>query len=736
MFEKVSPAELARSLSTGVLLYILEVIIILSFGALIFSGPLASIAPYGLGLLLVGDAVLCLFVARFSSFPGSIAIAQDAPSAIVAATAAALGAALSPGASSEQLFAAVAVMIAGATLATGVFFLLLGYFRLGGLVRFLPYPVVGGFLAGTGWLLFTGALGVMLEPASIATLLRSENALRWLPGVLLGLVLLVGTARSRSPLVLPGIFFGGVAAFYLAARLAGASPAELSAGGWLMGPFPSGGLWRFPFAPAVLQQVDWPALGAHLGQLVALPVVSVLALLLNATGLELMARRDLDLNRELIVTGGGNLLAGLAGGIAGYHAVSLSGLNLAASGGKRLPALVTALLLILTMLAGAALLAYLPRVALGGLLAFLGLALLHEWVIRARRRLPRTEFAVLLLILAVIAFEGFLTGVLAGLLISVVLFVLSYSRVSVVKHELSGRDFRSRVTRTPAELSALEALGDSIYILNLQGFIFFGTAHGLFELARERARRISGASVRYVLLGFERVSGLDSTGLLSFRKLQLLAQDQGFVLVLAGLSPDLQAQFVRGGLADSESGLQFFPDLDLALEWCENGLLEKADGREAWQAESPSLAVDALTAALLAFYSHEQPVRRLLAAMRCRSLAPGEYLFRQGEPSDSLALVAGGQVTARLENPGRAVVRLETMGSGRAVGEVGFYLDLPRSAAVVADSDSTVYLLERHELERLETEDPEAANAFHRIIIHLLGERVRHLTRAVEALQV
>lgn len=719
----------------------LEVIIILSFTALIFSGPLAGEAPYGLGLLLAGNALLCACISLLSSFPGTIAITQDAPSAILALAAISVAAALPAGTLPSAQFATLVVMISGATLVTGLFFLLLGYFHLGDLVRYLPYPVVGGFLAGTGWLLLTGAYGVMAGPTGLVNLFHPANLLRWLPGLLLGLALLFGTEHFHSPLALPGIFIAGVALFYLVAVLVGASPAQLSVDGWLMGPFPSGSLWHFPLNLQTFNQVNWTALGSNLAKLAPIPLVSVIALLLNATGLELAARKEFDINRELLVAGAANLLSSLVGGMAGYHTISLSNLNLRATGGKRLPGLVNALLLSLTIFASSSLLAYLPRVALGGLIAFLGLSLLNEWGIQARSRLSMIDFVILLLVLAVIALEGFLVGVLLGLVISVILFVVSYSRVSVVRHVLSGRDFHSRVNRGPFQAAMLEELGDGIYILDLQGFIFFGTANGLLELVRERTLQEGHSKVHSVLMAFERVSGLDSTGLLGFRKLLQLAQEKSFTLVLAGLSPQLRDQFSRGGLAEQPDILRYFPDLDHAMEWSENELLNTAqEARQAALQEKPPQpegkpSEKDLYQALLSIYPDPESITRLLDAMQYKTLNPGEYLFHQGEVSDSVALVAYGQVTAKLEDPGREDMRLETMGSGRAVGELGFYKSSPRSAAVVADDESAVYLLDHQNLEQLEREDPEAAYAFHRIIIHLLVERVRHLMRAVEALQ-
>jgi CRP-like cAMP-binding protein len=126
---------------------------------------------------------------------------------------------------------------------------------------------------------------------------------------------------------------------------------------------------------------------------------------------------------------------------------------------------------------------------------------------------------------------------------------------------------------------------------------------------------------------------------------------------------------------------------------------------------------------------------RLVDFMARVYMQPGDHLIHQGAAADYLYFIESGQVTAQLESANAAPMRLETMQGGRTVGELGFYLASERSAAVIVDRPSVVYSLSRDDLARLEHDDPEAAYALHRVIIHLLGERVLHLVRSVDALQ-
>src|SRR5262249_35787841 len=143
-----------------------------------------------------------------------------------------------------------------------------------------------------------------------------------------------------------------------------------------------------------------------------------ISVLLNATGLELATEEDLDLDRELRVSGLANVVAGVFGGVPGYLCLSESTLNYKAGGRTRVPGLVAAALCLLAVFAGTRALAHFPKPVLGGLLLFLGLSFLLETVYDAWFRLPRGEYLLVILILVVVVMVGFLEGVGVGIVVS------------------------------------------------------------------------------------------------------------------------------------------------------------------------------------------------------------------------------------------------------------------------------------------------------------------------------
>ena len=363
------------ALTSGALIGITEVIFSLSLGSLIFSGELASFLPYGIGIALATAAIMLTVTALTSSVPGVMGSTQDTTSVILAVIAAALIGALSAARPQEKL-ATVLVAISITTLLAGLFLFALGAFRLGKLVRFIPYPVVGGFLAGTGWLLVQGSFGVMsdfsLTLANIPVLLRPDQLILWVPGVLLALALFFGLRRIHHLLAMPGILIGAIVVFYIALLVTGTSIQTAIGRGLLLGLASGQPTWQ-PFALKDALSANWIAILGQGGNVATVLVLSVVSLLLNASALELAIHQDIDLNRELRAAGVANLLSGLGGGMVGYHALSLSTLSYRMGARGRLPGLVAGAICAVMLMAGSALLAFFPKPILGGLLFFLGL---------------------------------------------------------------------------------------------------------------------------------------------------------------------------------------------------------------------------------------------------------------------------------------------------------------------------------------------------------------------------
>lgn len=201
--DAATPELLLPALSSGLMVGLLVIVVELSMASLIFSGQLSPFASSAAGLTLFGTFVMCVVLALGSSYSNSICLPEDAPAAIMAGVSASVAAALcTPDADPRVAFATLGAALTLSTLSTAALFALLGRFGLGNMVRYMPYPVVGGFLAGVGWMLVDGSFSIMngmpLSFATLPALSGLEQIARWAPGLLLALALLWSMERWRS----------------------------------------------------------------------------------------------------------------------------------------------------------------------------------------------------------------------------------------------------------------------------------------------------------------------------------------------------------------------------------------------------------------------------------------------------------------------------------------------------------------------------------------------------------
>jgi SulP family sulfate permease len=701
------------TLAAGAVIGAVEVVLAISFAALVFGGYLSDFLAEGIGIYLIAAAVTLAILAWRAGTRGVVGSVQDAAAAVLAVVA--TNTALGAFGSLNRAFLTVVAATVVITLLTGITFSLLGVFRLGNLARFVPYPVVGGFLAGTGWLLAKGGVGVAatIQPyfRSIDDLLTSDALTRWIPALVFGALMLLVTRVVKHPLVIPAMIGIGLVLFVAGILVTGSSVDDAREGLWLLGPFPSDRIVR-PWTWYAVTGADWFAILEQAAGIVTAIFVALIAALFNVSGTELILRKDLDSNRELRDAGIVNVVSSVFGGIPGYHALSLTALTHQMGVNARAAGLVAAVVPLTAVVFGAAFIELIPRSIVGGALVFVGLGFIVEWMWDKRRLLPRGEYFVVLAIFVTIVARGLLPGVAVGLVFAIVLFVITYSRVEQVSEVAFGDTYHSNVSRPLGEREALRSMGERVQILRVHGYVFFGTVSGLLERIRKRAE---GAPLRYLVVDLRRVTGLDSSAVMSFRKVAQLAESSGFDLVLTGAPEAVRRHLGRGGIVASD-GVRFEPDLDRGLQWCEDGLLQDVEA-----ADGASEMLAGLPPHLWTYFERQ-------------SLPEGTKLITQGESPDDVFVLESGRLRIELMTPEGTQVRLSTVLPGVMVGEIALYTAVPRTADVVAEIPSVVLRLGRASIERMEAEEPQLAAALHRWFARTLAERLTDRMRALDTL--
>ena len=428
--EKAVPA-LSAGFTSGLGLLVSQV----AFGSFIFSGPLASYSSQGVGLVLFGNFAVCLIIALTSSYRGVIAGLSPALVLVMALIGSWIDA------EGDVLFVTTVVALMISAVLTGLCCLLIGHFGLANLMRFIPFPVAGGFVAGIGGAVCLAAMSLMgteLKWWVIPALIEPPVLWKWSPGAVYGIALYLAMKRWGNPLVLSVSVALAVAAYHLALAGLGISGDEARAEGLLLTSTAEGSLWP-ALLPADLLQVEWASIAGQIPHMLTLILVAFICVVLNFAGLELAANQELDWDREFHVTGVASVVAGLGGGTVATIVVPASLRSKLLGAMTRLTGLVAALVIGVALFMGDGMLEFVPAPLVGGILIFAGLGMLDQGLVTSYRQLPRSEYGIILLIFFAILYFGLIEGVAVGMVATLVFFTVRLSRVDPIESRFTAR---------------------------------------------------------------------------------------------------------------------------------------------------------------------------------------------------------------------------------------------------------------------------------------------------------
>ena len=690
---------------------------------LIFAGSLASNVSVGITLALISNIIVGIFVALRTSLPGLVTSVQEAPIAILSVVSSEIFTDVTVINVNEQLYTVLAIAIITGLL-SGMTFWLIGKFRLGSLVRYIPYPVMGGFLAGVGWLLVAGTINrhiTNISSGGQGMSLLSSSLEHWLPELLLGLILVALLRHTKNALVFPIVIATSILGFYLVLWGTGTSIAEARLEGWLLEDFAPQAL-SHSMAYFHVTNINWNIFIQQLPQLLTITLLCSLGLLLNISGVEIALNQDIDLNHELKVTGAANMLAGMVGGgLTSYVSLSRTILNYRLNAPSRMVGCISSGLCIFVLFGHISTLSLLPQPLIGGMTVFLGINFLIEWLYDGWFNLSKSDYWLVWLIVLSITVWGLVQGVVIGFIVAMILFVIKTSRHNVIKQTFSLLNYPSHVQRSAQEQFLLKDNGRHVYIIQLQGWLFFGNSHQLFNHVRDRLQQLTLETIQYLIIDFRLVNGLDSSATFSFIKLKQLVKKHHLQLVFAHLQPKILAKLDKKGCL-GDNATQVFTEVNQGIAWCEEKILEsdelvKINKRQADNPEQePCIAY---------FFPSIRP-NQLIPYLEKIEIEPKDFLFYQGQMADGMYFLASGQVSVIREYDNEQSKCLRTYTSQTIIGEMGMYTQSQRSASIIADLPSKLYFLSTIALVKMENESPRLAAAVHKLIVELLIERLHY----------
>jgi sulfate permease, SulP family len=693
------PQDLTNDFWGGFAAMLLALPASVAYGVAIYSAVGADFGGSGALAGILGAAALGIIAPIFGGTRRLIT-APCAPAAAVLA-AFAIGA-IQDGMPVET----TVLMLTMLGLLAGGMQVLFGVFRLGQLIKYMPYPVVSGYLSGVGLIVIGSQLPNFLAASaglSLWSALGSIDQWRWQGIAIGGVTMTVMIAAPKLTKSVPGPILGLAAGIvtYFALSLAEPSLRVLEGNPFVIGAIGNGSANDFLGSLSdrwiAINDLSW-----NQWRYVAIPALTLAVLLSIDTlktclVLDALTRSRHDSDRELIGQGLGNLVAGFAGGIAGAGTMSATLVNISGGGNSRLSGIIEGALVLIAFLLLANLIAWIPVSALAGILIVIGARMIDFKSLHfLKSRQTVLDFAVIAAVVVTALTVSLIAASGAGILLAIGLFLREQIGGSVIHRKVLGNQIASKRVRTREEMGMLSTHGDRAVIVELQGSLFFGTANQLYLSIEPELKQRD-----FVILDMRRIQTVDVTAAHLLEQFKNTLADKNGTLIISQIphnlpsGRDVQEYFDQVGLIRLDNPVKIFDALDDALQWVEDQIIA-------------SVAMVQPTENLLELHEIDlfngrkpETLADLELCMDKRFIPVGEKIFTQGDAGDELYLIRRGAVRIVLPLTESRFRHLGTFGRGAFFGEMGFLDGESRSADAIAFTDTDLYVLSRKAFDAL-----------------------------------
>jgi SulP family sulfate permease len=601
----------------------------------------------------------------------------------------------------QNLVPTLMMTILISSLSIGCMMFVFGLFKLGKYVKIFPYPVIGGFFAAFGWCIFKAGLDLLTNSSltlkNSATLFTGSSLIVLLPSLIAGYLLYLGLKKVQAKWFFLAYCIFITAIFYAALYISGIDTTTAQFRGYLFHLTSLNNLIP-KLGYLDIASVHWSLIKNHAVNIFFLCLIVLCDIFIRFSGFEIISKNDISANDELKFLGLSNILIGFAGGVPSYISMPTSIMNYKLGGDARVTGFVGLIVLTIVLLSGTTLLNLTPKMIIAVILFYIGFGTMKEWMIDIRKFINKMDYFLLLGVFLISILRDIFTGILAGIIISAVLFLIRYCNLAILDKKMQGAKFRSHVDYSPMEEHLLSMHDDAIHVVQLKNYLFFGN---IMQLSESLKDIFSNPKIRFIIIDFKQVTGEDVSVHNSLVRLLQAAKLNNIEMIFSNIDVnelDIITKFSSGIV------IKNFESLDLALEYCETTLIEAS--------ELTTIERQNFTEQLNGFLKNNDYAQQLAPLFRHEQMTNDTLICRQGEDASEFYFVTHGCVNVYLVNADGSRLRVSKIKSGAFTGEMGYFLKQVRSAEIRAGSDVILYKLAYKDFELFATQNPAAALAF------------------------
>lgn len=695
-----------------------------AFGVTVYSAISPHYAAFGALAGILGAAALGLIAPVFGGTDRLISAPCAPAAAVLSAFAIEL---VRQGVAPVSIVQLLTVL----GLLTGLVQILLGLLGIGRMIRYIPYPVVSGYLSGVGIIIITSQIKTFLGAATDTSWWQAavDPGLWDLRSIGVGsatvIVALLGPKITKA---VPGTILGICAGLLTYFGLAVADPSMMTLADnklvlGAIGTAEGGYLRTLVTRWHDLGELTLAQVGALLGSALTLAALLSIDTLKTSVVIDQKTRTRHEPNRELCAQGLANITSSMIGGLPGSGTMGASMVNLNSGAQTRVSGIMEGILVLVAALALNSVIAWIPFATLAGILIVIGLHMIDTEPLRfLESRATVLDFAVVLTVVTIALTVGLIAASGAGVAMSILLFVREQVGGSVVRHKSFVHQRSSTWSRSEAERRMIAQNGEKAIIFELQGSLFFGTTYELYSTLEPEIKNRD-----YILLDLRLVQSVDITAAHMLIQVRDMLSERGAFLLLSNVREklpnghNLREFFEQTGLTDGSDTVHIFPVLETAIEWVEDRLigdvktpvdkevLLRLQEMELFQGRKDETLID------------------LEERLEQRSFKAGETIYSIGDQGHEIYLIRRGEVRIMAPVGGsRQLHHVATIGRGGFFGGLAFLDGRPRSDNAIAHTDTDLYMLTLKHFNQLADEHKRLAFVLITALSRTLAHRLRH----------
>jgi sulfate permease, SulP family len=605
-----------------------------------------------------------------------------------------------------------------------------GLLRIGELIKYMPFPVVSGYLSGVGLIIIMSQLPKWMALPKGMNWWQGLHAMElWqTPSLIVGAVtaafmLLAPRISTKVPAVIVGLL-GGMVSYWLLAFSAWPELRNLHDNPFIIGPLAVGGKGFFeslldPFRS--LSESGFPSWTQIAFPAITLAVLLSIDTLKTCVVLDAMTGSRHDSNKELIGQGLGNLASSLIGGAPGAGTMGATLVNKASGGTTYLSGVFQGVWSLLAILLLTSLIAWVPVAALAALLIVIGFKMI-DWhslqLLKAKDTM--LDFAVILIVVIVANTVSLIAASGVGVAMAIMLFLREQIHTTTIRRKSFGNTMFSSRVRGQRERDVLTETGSHTVIFELQGSLFFGTTDQLYTAIEPELN-----NAKFVVLDFMRVQSMDMTAGHMIERIRNMLAERHAKLVLTRVPErlpsgrDLRSYVDHIGLL-SDSTAKIFDEFDEALEWIEDETLSLAGHAH--------VSHDGIPLGKFELF-HGLNAQEIEALERCAQhhvYQEGDLVFSADSGGHELMLISRGEVKVSLPLANGKNIHLTTFSRGQFFGEMSFLDGRAHSADIYATRETELIAIDRKAFAIVAAGDPVMSISVMRAVALAIADRLRH----------